>query len=72
MNTGFIPDGDIQYSGIAPTLVGVWQVNAKVPDNAPPTSAIAPPIQVIVVLDSVPSGGGGLGRPVTLYVKQKN
>lgn len=72
MNTGFIPDGDIQYSGLAPTLVGVWQVNAKVPDNAPPTSAIAPPIQVIVVLDSVPSGGGGLGRPVTLYVKQKN
>lgn len=70
MNVGPIPDGDIQYSGLAPGLVGVWQINARIPDNAPPSTATAP-IQVIVLQDSTPSGGAGLGRPVTLYIKQK-
>ena len=70
MNVGPIPDGDVQYSGLAPGLVGVWQINARIPDNAPPSTATAP-IQVIVLQDSTPSGGGGLGRPVTLYIKQK-
>jgi uncharacterized protein (TIGR03437 family) len=26
---------DVQFSGLAPGLVGCWQVNAKVPDNVP-------------------------------------
>ena len=70
MNVGPIPDGDVQYSGLAPNQVGVWQINARIPDNAPPSTGAAP-IQVIVIQDSTASGGGGIGRPVTLYIKQK-
>jgi uncharacterized protein (TIGR03437 family) len=59
---------DVQYAGVAPNQVGVWQVNVKIPGDVItlPTS----PTQVIVLQDSVPSGGGGLGRPVLIYVKQ--
>ena len=34
--TTFIPDGDVQYSGLAPGFVGLWQINAKVPTTAAP------------------------------------
>ena len=59
----------ILYSGLAPGLVGVWQVNVQIPLDVItlPTS----PTQVIVDLNSIPSGGGGLGRPVYVYVKQR-
>jgi uncharacterized protein (TIGR03437 family) len=30
------PGADIPYSGLAPTLVGVWQINVKIPDTTPP------------------------------------
>jgi uncharacterized protein (TIGR03437 family) len=31
MGTKFVDDADVQFSGLAPTLVGVWQINVKVP-----------------------------------------
>ncbi len=30
-----VPDENITYSGLAPQLLGVWQLNLKIPDNAP-------------------------------------
>jgi uncharacterized protein (TIGR03437 family) len=64
---GLIVTGDgVQYAGLAPALVGVWQVNVKIPDQiiTLPTN----PTQVVVLQDSQPSGGGGLGRAVIIYV----
>jgi len=31
----FLSPGDIEYSGLAPNYIGLWQINAKVPSNAP-------------------------------------
>lgn len=59
----------ILYSGLAPGLVGVWQVNVQIPLDVITTPTN--PTQVIVDLNSVPSGGGGLGRTVLVYVKQR-
>ncbi len=62
-----VPAANILYSGLAPTLVGVWQINVKIPQDAisTPTS----PVQVLVQVDSLPSGGLALGRPVYIYIK---
>jgi uncharacterized protein (TIGR03437 family) len=70
MGTDFVPAANIQYSGLAPTLVGVWQVNVLIPDSVITTPTF--PTQVVAFLgNSPPSGGGGLGRPLQIYVKQK-
>ena len=36
--TQFVPPENIQYSGLAPSFVGVWQINVKIPGFVPPTS----------------------------------
>lgn len=64
-----VPQENILYSGLAPTLVGVWQVNVKIPNDVISVPN-APPVQVIVLIDSWFSGGKGVGRPVYVYVKQ--
>jgi uncharacterized protein (TIGR03437 family) len=69
MGTGLVPDGSIQYAGLAPTLVGVWQINVLIPNTVVTTPTN--PTQVIVVQNSRPSGGGAQGRPVLIYVKQR-
>src|SRR5262249_7169011 len=43
---GFIPDANIQYSGLAPTLVGVWQLNILIPSDATTGSSV--PVKVFV------------------------
>lgn len=43
--------GDIQFSGLAPNLVGVWQINLKIPQTATPGSAV--PVRALI--DGVPS-----------------
>jgi uncharacterized protein (TIGR03437 family) len=64
IGSGFVADSDILYSGLAPGLVGVWQINVKVPLTVPPGSAT----DVVVTLGSIPSnqpeGGGGVIRTV--------
>jgi uncharacterized protein (TIGR03437 family) len=69
MGTDFVPPANIQYSGLSPALVGVWQINVLIPDSVITTPTN--PTQVIAIQNNVPSGGGGLGRPVIIYVKQK-
>jgi len=45
-----VPASDIQYSGLAPGLVGVWQINVLIPVTAPTGT-----VQIEVLLNSVPS-----------------
>ncbi|MGO9095189.1 MAG: hypothetical protein ACLQGV_08195 [Bryobacteraceae bacterium] len=36
MGTAFVPAADVTFSGLAPALVGVWQINVTVPQNTTP------------------------------------
>ena len=69
MGTGPVPDANVKYAGLAPTLVGVWQINVQIPDTV--ITLPNNPTQVIAIQNSFPSGGGGLGRPVLIYVKAR-
>jgi len=43
--------GDIQYSGLAPGYVGLWQINVRIPESVPAGNAVA----VRVVINGTPS-----------------
>jgi uncharacterized protein (TIGR03437 family) len=64
-----LPGANIQYSGLSPGLVGVWQLNLVIPDTVITTPTN--PTQLILILNNVPSGGEGVGREVQIYVKAK-
>ena len=40
INSGFVTPGDVQYSGLAPGFVGLWQINVKIPSDVPPGDVI--------------------------------
>lgn len=67
IGAAFVPAANVTYSGLAPGLVGVWQVNVKVPNTVPATTANAP-TPVFFLFDSVPTGGPAFGRAVTMWV----
>ncbi len=56
---------DILYSGLAPSLVGVWQINARIPADAAPGRNDA-----YVQLNSVPSNQAN-GQRLTTYIAVK-
>jgi uncharacterized protein (TIGR03437 family) len=68
MGTGFVPSANIQYAGLAPGLVGVWQINVLIPNTV--ITLANNPTQVVVIQNNIPSGGAGIGRFVQIYVKQ--
>ncbi len=68
IGTEFVTGADVLYAGLAPTLVGVWQVNVRIPKNQ--ITLPENPTQVVNFQNSVPSGGAGFGRKVIIYVKQ--
>ena len=47
----FVPDANIQYSGLAPDLVGVWQINFQVPT----TVTAGNNVPIVVLMNSIPS-----------------
>jgi uncharacterized protein (TIGR03437 family) len=63
----YVPAGNVQYSGLAPYLVGVWQVNVLIPSSVAPTTSSAP-TPVILLLNGTPSGGPVFGRATTMWV----
>jgi uncharacterized protein (TIGR03437 family) len=69
MGTGPVPPANVKYAGLAPTLVGVWQINVLIPDTVITTPTN--PTQVVAIQNSIASGGGGVNRAVIIYVKQK-
>lgn len=40
IGTDFVPDSDVLYSGLAPGLIGVWQINFRIPDRVAPGNAV--------------------------------
>jgi uncharacterized protein (TIGR03437 family) len=62
-----VPDADIQYSGLAPYLAGVWQINFQIPATVAPGNTVP----LIVVMNSIrndnPLSPGQIA--VTLAVK---
>ncbi|MDW8129357.1 MAG: hypothetical protein RMI94_02335 [Bryobacterales bacterium] len=40
IGTDFVPDDHILYSGLAPGLIGVWQINVRIPDRVAPGNAV--------------------------------
>ncbi len=58
IGASFVADQNITYSGLAPGLVGVWQVNVKIPDDVAPTSLTPNMITpVVFVVNGIASNG---------------
>jgi len=51
LNSRVLADADVQYSGLAPGLVGVWQINIRIPDFVPSGDAIP----LAIIMQDVPS-----------------
>jgi uncharacterized protein (TIGR03437 family) len=54
IGSGFVPDENIEYSGLAPGLAGVWQVNVRIPESVDPGNTN----DVVVVFKSRVSNRG--------------
>jgi uncharacterized protein (TIGR03437 family) len=65
INSDFVPQSSVQFSGLAPGLVGVWQINVKIPANVPPGD-----VPVFVDLEGINSvlDPSGLRRTTTIRV----
>ena len=61
----FIPDGDVQFSGLAPGYVGLWQINAKIPANVPSGD-----VRVFIQMNGINSilDPNGIRRTTTIRV----
>jgi len=73
IGTAFVPDDSIQYSGLAPGLVGVWQVNVVIPENVMATTS-ADPTPVVFQVNGIASNGanaGGNRLQTTMWVTGK-
>lgn len=57
MGSDFVPDENILYSGLAPGLVGVWQLNVRVPANVAPNAAVDVVVQLRSVNSNTPPAG---------------
>lgn len=56
----------VSYSGLAPGFVGLWQVNAQIPEATTPGSS---PVLMYVLLSNVPSSDTTSGFHTVIYVK---
>ena len=68
VGTAFVTDADVQYSGLAPSAVGLWQINVRIPETVAPSAAVA----VVVVHRDIPSNNPQNPNQIrtTIAVKQ--
>ena len=52
LNNVFVPSTNVQYTGLAPAEVGVWQINVLIPTTTVPGNAVS----LQVFMSSIPSG----------------
>jgi uncharacterized protein (TIGR03437 family) len=64
--TNYLDPSDVEYSGLAPDYVGLWQINARVPATTPPSSANGP-VYVYVGIGGYYSAQNGV--QTYIYVK---
>lgn len=69
IGTDFVPQENVQYSGLAPGLPGVWQINVKIPNNTVPSSQVDVVVQFKGRLSNI--GKGGTRLRTTIAVKQQ-
>jgi uncharacterized protein (TIGR03437 family) len=67
LGTTFVPSSNVQYSGLAPDLIGVWLINVQIPMTA--TTGTAVPIQVF--MNSIPSNNPAAPTKVATTVSIK-
>jgi uncharacterized protein (TIGR03437 family) len=66
-NSAYVPDTNIQYSGLAPSLVGVWQINFQVPM----TAQAGNDVPIIVLMNSVPSNNPSVPSQIATSISVK-
>jgi len=59
------PNGFVQFSGLAPGFVGVWQINVWLPGATPPATQVPMFIQAF----SIPSNDGSFFTNITVKAK---
>jgi uncharacterized protein (TIGR03437 family) len=72
INTGFVEEADILYSGLAPGFVGLWQINVRIPMTVPPSSSVPNGILVVVLHKGIPSNNdrNPLGSRTLIEVRE--
>jgi len=63
--SGFVPYANILYSGLVPGMVGVWQINVRIPKSVPPGNTVP----VFIIYRDVPGIATG-ELNTTIAVKQ--
>lgn len=62
-----VPDANVQYSGLAPDLVGVWQINFTVPATVMAGNAVP----ITVIMNSIPSDNPAVPGQIATTVALK-
>jgi uncharacterized protein (TIGR03437 family) len=63
----YVPSANIQYSGLAPTLVGVWQINFQVPT----TVTAGNDVPIVVIMNSIPSDNPSVPAQISTTIALK-
>lgn len=63
----YVPAANIQYSGLAPTLVGVWQINFQVPATAQAGNSVP----IVVLMNSIPSNNPSVPSQIAATIALK-
>ena len=58
--------GDINYSGLAPGFIGLWQINAKIPATVPTSAS---PVSVVIVFKGINSRLDEFGTQRTTFIR---
>jgi uncharacterized protein (TIGR03437 family) len=66
IGTAFVPAANIMYSGLAPNMVGMWEIDVMVPETTATSSQ--GPVEVLVQINSITSSAPG--QVTTIAVKQ--